>query len=57
MTYVRHETLQMLVTVLRPFKEPSLLVEADAYTTLSLVLPVRFNLLNYLNILIDIRFL
>jgi hypothetical protein len=40
MTYVQSETLQMLVTLLRPFIEASLSLEPDAYATLSLVLPV-----------------
>jgi hypothetical protein len=43
----------MLVTLLRPFKNSSLLLEADAYAALPLVLPVGFNFLNYLNTLIS----
>jgi hypothetical protein len=43
--------LQMLVTFLTLFKEASLQLEADKYATLPLVLPVRFSLLNHLNVL------
>jgi hypothetical protein len=37
MTYVQREKLQMLVSFLSPFREGSLLLEADAYATLPLV--------------------
>jgi hypothetical protein len=43
----------MLVSLLRPFGEASLLLDADAYASLPLAVPVRFNLLNHLNILIS----
>jgi hypothetical protein len=53
MAHVQHETLQMLLSFLTPFKEASLQLEADTHATLPLVLPIRFNLLDHLNMLVS----
>jgi hypothetical protein len=51
MVHVQCEMLQMLLSFLTPFKEALLQFEADTHVTLLLVLPINFNLLNYLNVL------
>lgn len=43
----------MLVSFFTLYKETSLHLEADAYATLRRDLPVRFNLQNYLNMLVS----
>jgi hypothetical protein len=53
MSHVQHKTLQTLLSFLTPFKEASLQLEADTHATLPLVLPIRFNLLDHLNVLVS----
>jgi hypothetical protein len=53
MSHVQHETLQTLLSFLTTFKEASLQLEADTHATLPLVLPIRFNLLDHLNVLVS----
>jgi hypothetical protein len=53
MAHVHHETLQMLLSFLTLFKEASLQLEADTHATLPLILPIRFHLLDHLNVLVS----
>lgn len=53
MAHIQQETLQMLVSFLIPFKGASLQLQVDTYATLPLVLPIRFNFLSHLNVLVS----
>jgi hypothetical protein len=53
MAHTLHETLLTLVIFLILFKDAPLQLQADMQATLLLVLPVRFNLLSHLNLLIS----
>jgi hypothetical protein len=50
MSHIQRGILQMLMSFLIPFKEASLQLKADTYTTLPLILPTRFSLMNHLNL-------
>lgn len=50
MNHIEQSTLKMLITFLKPFRDSSVQLEGNMYPTLELVLPIRTNLLQLLEL-------